>query len=1463
MTKQTYISRARVAICTGALAVSLQASCAGDDKETSTTQAEAADWIHPDCTADALQPPSSAGGDACNGPWTFDYVDTATDRTLCGEDTTQTCQTYNACTSWDLTTPGDNLGVDQFSGHTGRSGNFISTCSSDGSGDCDTTSRCVAQAASYRASYILNGAPAWSLPAFTTQGVTVVDSVTTTTVRHVVTRTTRYGCDVNFTNEPTMMIKQRAACGCAHYPAKTCQRDHGTIVTAPGQTKPTSPGAPTTSTDIRTFSSGPTCLTCDQIPADSDANVQAKFDCLNSGLATATDDLKSSLAARVKLMLQLFGERLTPTQRTRAEGVYNEDPNAAPFCSVPISWDPSCQPDADTAHVTGQLQICQDLLNNPAASQGAAGAELATCFTQLTSLGGLSNTCQLTMRNSTDATVQSVIKKAQPSFAGDFSVALPLAFSRIGAWWSAATALAAGDQQWFMGQSSSLQQWLWSTIEAQRMPLPQTDPTKEEDAAVLLADVASTRFTSDIAVLTSAFSEGQTDSAPPLLTLTGDALQGLADRISRLEPIHDVGCRFAPCKTDTTLRTSATSELVRAFATLPDATAFTAALAAATTAGGGHLQEQLPDLYAALDAMRAQHAYLETAWNILGRPEPFASLATITDPPTEAAGLAAIVRAAAVASSSYEASGEFVPWNRPRLSAATLRQPDLLGFIDLMVAGVNKASSDFADNRLKIVDDLLDQSRSGAALQSQIDQLTELRARVVDLAQRIDGIDQREGTERAALAGYQAEFEALVASAVLDPNAAYQVATLPVLSASALDTHHPNGGLRNIVRDQFAMVPLKTGESLRVQVTGQWAPDCSVSTATLFDPVSNLPRSIDLVGALTGPEGYLATWQTDHYSAAGEIHDDSSGGGTTEKVDGCFSLPIPGINIGACLGSSDGDSSSTTERDSQGSETKVSATFMTGIRLDSTPYPDAPAGSLVAVLTRPGVTGNVLDPQDLDVRVVHNDDLIVASTVPADLSWPVPNDGIEVHFVVNDRGEPPSGTLCLKDSTAIQINMVKVTPFGNVAKQVGTAMADTLAAVEGEAPAVLAQGELTVDEETALRADAWARVEQALQPSGIGLSGLPAELRQQFDAFLERELASMSRRGQRLALQRELDQLVIEMDAITHQQQFSADQDRLLHLIPRWRLRALTGIELASSTVALSEALNAYVAPIYELRDPAAFTNFRTLVSTQISKIIDLEITAPYEDSLADLVLFATSARDALSAAEFELPTSQRRTIIFAIPRPPGSGRPAWTGPWRTVSDTTAHAFWDSVFDGQGHLSANAIVTLSPSDIYTGPGGASQLSCGDLAPVVRHVGLYFATEGSDSVLGPAGTEISVIATATGPVWFPLVGRAVSFESTDPLGTRLSIPALNGNTFNVLGDSQTGTVNFGTWPADLGAGAGISPFTSFSIDMRAFAPPQSQDVQDVLTKTNALFVVFDVERQTSVPVAWVPGVCQLL
>ena len=1434
---------------------SLHAGCTGHPEEADATQAVAPDWIHPACAPDALQPPTTVT-DGCNGPWTFGYSETWTDRDACGEDTTRACETYQTCSSWDLNNPGDWGDPTYLPDSTEVQGGFSQGCTPRRCFGATPATQCNT-AANARWSQLRGTLPS-NLPSSILQNFTVTSQVQVDEVDgpdpETGVITTWFSCVLTIHKLPTQTTRAKPVCGCAHYPAKTCERFNGTTVTAPGVSRPGDPGAPTFAGDGRTFTSAPVCLTCDQIPLDTDAHIQAKFDCLDSNLASASGPLQQSLAARIKLMLQLDGERLTATQRTAAESVYNTLPQAAAACSAPIAWDASCPADTDTSHVMAQSQLCNDLDGNPNTSLGAAAAELTHCFDQLAGLGTTPDACRLAMRDSADATAQSLLKKVQPSFAGDFAAALGTAFDRIGKWWLGARGLAASDQLWFVGQSGALERWLWATIEAQRMPLPQSDPTTDADAANQLADIASTRMINDTAFLNDAFAPGQTASSPPLLTLTADALKSLSDRLERLEPIHDVGCRFLPCKNPGTgaVTSTATSQLVRVLATLPDGPAFASALAAATD-----LQAQLPDIYTALTHVRDQHAYLESAWSRYGRPESFSDLATIADPPLEAQSLAAIVRSAQVASGSYQDSGAFVPWNRPRLTAGTLRQADLVSFINSSIGIADSDRASYTDNRLKDVTDLLDQSRTGQAAQSQTDQLTDLQTRALDLANRIDAIDQREFTERTALAAFQSEFEALVNSGALDPESAYQSDVLPQLTPSAADRQFPLGGTTNVIQDQFSQVTLQAGQQLRIHVTGQWSPNCALQFARIIDPNTLLPSNVVIDQELTGPEGYYVVASGSDYHTFGVSN--SSGGTITSTITSCTSDPQTGTSSCSSI-----NSTIEVAKGSQGSgvDERWQANFSVGIRLKNTPYPMAPAGALLAVITHKGVTGGPGDPPNIDVRVIQRDDLIVGVTPPAVSGWN--DDGqTEVHFVVNDTTQGPDGSACAADPSALQVGLTRVTPLGNVAVHVGTAMADTLTAIETQAQSVIDEGELSGAEETALRLDGWSRVQQALVPDGIGLSGLPSELRQLFDAYLERELASISRRAQRKSLVQQLQDLAIQIEAITSQQKFTADQDRLLHLVPRWRLRDLSGVRLASSTSGLAQVLTAYAAPIFELRDPASLTVFRSTVhATSQAVTSGLQINAPYEGSVDDLVQLARAVSSAISSAQFELPASQRRTIVLAVPRAAGTGHPAWTGPWQTVSQTSAKAFWDSAVDVQNHPLANATITLTPADIYSGPGGASSLSCLDLAPVVRHIGLYFATDGNPSVLGPLGVEIAGSAAISSPVWFPLDGHATSFESTDPLGIPVRPTALNGNTTNVIDDGSGHPINFGTWPADLGAGAGISPFTSFRFDMRVFAPPASTQIQNVLTQTRAMFLVFDVERRTSNTSAWVPSVCDL-
>jgi hypothetical protein len=100
---------------------------------------------------------------------------------------------------------------------------------------------------------------------------------------------------------------------------------------------------------------------------------------------------------------------------------------------------------------------------------------------------------------------------------------------------------------------------------------------------------------------------------------------------------------------------------------------------------------------------------------------------------------------------------------------------------------------------------------------------------------------------------------------------------------------------------------------------------------------------------------------------------------------------------------------------------------------------------------------------------------------------------------------------------------------------------------------------------------------------------------------------------------------------------------------------------------------------------------------------------------------------------------------------------------------------------------------------------------------------------------------------------------MALEWGDPLGIAMDVRVLNGDTASVLVDANGNPANFGVWPTDLDAGAGISPFTSFRLNMQAFTPGAT-DAFNVLGEATAMFAVFDVERRTANQDVWLPGVC---
>ena len=830
------------------------------------------------------------------------------------------------------------------------------------------------------------------------------------------------------------------------------------VTLPPGSLVPASVGAPAPGASAREAVQPPTCQTCDAAAPTTDADAQRQLSCLEAQRAGATGELATALVAREKLLYALYGERLTAAQRARVEALYDQNPGASLACSPAVPWDAACQALATPLGLPGAMQRCADLAAISGTPSGMIALALQPCLDQVARSARLgAPTCQAQVRDLADASAQAVLGRSFPAIgpADDLTQKLGPVIAHVSAWWSAAHTVAGPDHGWLEGHANRVLRALWAKVEAATLPLP-TGPFADDSAAgSYLAHAIDVGFHNDASVLAALFAAGQPASAvsPTLLALAGDALRPLAERAQRLAQIHDVACRFKPysaalagngCHQAGT--TSATSELIGALAAIPDATALTAALAHAT-----HLAVQQPQIYAALAAMRDQHAYFDTAWTALGRGDTFARLAAMAAPPSEAAALAAIVRDAAVASASYERSGLFAGWHVPRLSTGILQQPALVGFISRLSASLGADADRYVGARLGLVNDLLAQSRTQGEIQSATDRMRALVQTDANLVERLVALDELDAAERAALATAHASFEALIASGALDANAAYQTRTLTPLQVSAAAARYTTSHPLDLVRDAIDTVTLQPGELVRLRVSGRWSPTCALRGAQLAGPSGAL-EPIRVADAETGPEGFWLSREVDGFSSR------STANASGWRVDfgvsfkACESV---GLGLGfspfeikasneACAHADFDYTWSGTTTDSGGTSTRTAASFGTGLRVPGTPFPWAPVGSLVAVVLPAG--GSQM-AQAIGVRVVHPDDVIVAP----------PGSPAEVRLFVNDAacGAPAA--------PALTIERVVTTPVGNVARAVSSAVSGALATLEAQAPRLLGAGVLSTE----------------------------------------------------------------------------------------------------------------------------------------------------------------------------------------------------------------------------------------------------------------------------------------------------------------------------------------------------------------------------------------------------------------
>jgi hypothetical protein len=1512
----------------------------------------------PDCTVAALGPPRL---NACNGSWKFSYKDTTQDVSICGlSECTQHADAFN----WDFATVGDGQSTSTVEAQSGQphaepdvgnwhNRNCRTTCGqfSGCSGPICTGEELNFQACPQSVADARKNAILASLPPGLNQAH--ADQFTVTTSADVqfteegdtdpvfgsgllIQDWTWNDCKLTFTNYPVQTHGPFPINTCTgRAPPLTCDRPGlaGSFVSGSGEDRPVNAGVPAYPGDTRIFTSSIDCLTCDEIPIATAANVQAKFTCLKGVYdVTPEGSLRASVVARMKLLLQLAGEKLStgaPNQLQIAKGLYDSDPSAGTLCQHAVSLPPACVANGTPLLQTTPLQLCQDFADNPLTSHGVAVSTGATlCLDRLTELGGASvpEACRLAIRDQVDSAVIKVVSKAEPNFTSDLALDLATALGYLAQWSTAAGQVAGTDLAWLSDQTKIFSGNLWQNIQNGLPPVEH--PSDATNALRVLRTVSDEGFTNDFTVLSALFApSGTLLDTPPLLALTGDALLAFSDRLDDLEILHDTACRFAVCKNLSTLRKSPTSLLLQALASLGDPSALGTALALPYAQT---LHDQQPALFEALQRVQAQHARLRTAWSKLARPEPFSDLAKLSDPPPEAATLATIVRKASIAWNSYQATGLFVPWHSARLSTAVLKQQEMLNTLTGQLSQFQGARNTYVAELANAVNNFLALGQQQSIAAAATLRLGDLKRQNAEIQGRLDGLASREEQEQTAIGTYQAAFEKLINSGGLDLNSNFDPQVIPQVQVAAAAATHVQGHATDPVADSFMMQTLQSGDALHISVSGEWSPTCAIHNGQILGPdgrAANIqfgPSGGQQSSALTGPEGYWVSWADNFFQA--HTHDDSRGSSDSLSIsaEACAGTPpATGNTMKVCVTANHTENAAHSDVNANGHEVRLSASFNTGVRMIGTPYLQAPAGSLVAVLTPHGNPSFLLD-----VQVVHRNEVIYA---PA-LAPPMGTNLVDVYFVVNDFA------CSLHVPNALKIDMVKTTPLGSVAQAIGAAMAQELFNIEASSAGYLAEGQLSSFEATVIRGEANLALLNALAAKGHDATAVPPALRQLYDAFVDREIASIARRAEQHALALQANSVLTAIDQIFSEDQFNQNAQHLLKLLPRLSLRDFAGQNqnLIDRVSNLAKLLTESVVTVYELRAPTALASFRS--TGQLTALIEnLNITDPFDTSLNAFDTFVGNTLGTLGNGQFNFDIQQpsRHPVVVSIPRSPSDcdnstpiDQHSLCGQYHPVSRTAAQQFWTSLdrsaalarrtpvvctdtaacagraegalclagdpprhcgCASDGDCAAGdscnsdhrcrpigcnatepclqlgsplAVVTLSPEDLYL-PGSTSpaSLSCNDVVPVARRMSMFINTNGQTSfdflALGYTASSGAAIPTST--VFFPALGQTLAYNFNDPSGLGMKLPLMNGSSGEDL-------AKFGFDPShagELGAAAGMSPFTSFTVDMSPMYFNADGSINAAFSTVHVVSLVFEVENVSFSPgvVITLPGVCQ--
>jgi hypothetical protein len=1108
----------------------------------------------------------------------------------------------------------------------------------------------------------------------------------------------------------------------------------------------------------------------------------------------SADDLeRTQLVSDLKLAYEVEGEALRPDQQKAAQALYATD-DAIPACQANAfagALDAACA--AQTKDFQRKLALCERVTTDyvPAIS---SDINVAACDALAQTLP----TCDVPVfAAEVHSLATALTKKSLTSYPLDMTGSadatnptLQLLLRRISDWYAEAKAYEGGNPTQLWSDYSVLAGAFWTHVHSWAYAKLQADlgPSGTGDPAAGLSVLSTDVLDAERRVITAAFSTMGDGKPPlasaPLLSILGDSLSPVVERLDDAALFHDMGCRFAGCS-----GTAPPTSLVdawRLLGVLADATALQKEVTAST------LSAQWTAVFSAIQQQHAAafEAAVDDAFGVTTYdPTLLAGPAPLLPPPAQR--LASIVQEGTAYTNNFAKSGLLVDTGNDlhigltdeMLGTAGAEANNLTARIGDRTGKLTGDVTTYTANRTALVNALIQQMQNHASAQHLQDDEAQKNAQIQEMDDDIARLKLNFATDEATFGDFMDSFRKLVAAAT-DPNVHVQTSQTQLTVTPADATYSGSGAVVDVTpysinRNPFP-VALNKGDVLTISVSGTWSP-----TGALRDAVLDGHTVANAESASTGSEGFIITEQNGNYTAQQYTTTIDQTQSSVRPWGDCEEQRVD-CKSSKSVSSSDQQTVSSTE----------SASYAIGLHLPETPFPSLPAGSLL-LFEADAVTG-----KGHDIRVLQAANAIVADT------------DMNLVLIVNDKASNGGGHLDLM--------VTRFQPLaGSLADKMGKAMADAAGTMRKGAEKLVGQGRMLPDDAAALRSSAMTAL---ATDCACDLSTYPQPLHDAFTALVDKQIVQIEREVEIVSLTRQRDLLLQQLQQDQDDVASNGAQARVLTLVPGWALANMDGDQLRVSARNLLELVANDLYPAAEIRYPGSLTKMKadSHLMGELTQMASLDWQGPIDIvNLSNLAAKTASDiggyfNDSAGASD----PSAVATLGLAF------ANPAAVSPtksqWLQADATRAAALWSVINGSVPGAPAVATVNVFPEDLYVAGSG---LSCGDTAPVLVGSAFYVATADDTQAKNINGLGKWLPLNIGADQEYPTSQGVLPFrfaEDPDPNATKwLSDKKLDLYTGLSVNAVTTFDGYFKNVPNGVATTAsGLSPFSRFDIDVNA-------------------------------------------